>query len=52
MKSSMILYLVLMFQQIPQHPKMTLSGWLFLIVSWVAILWVTFYTFARILRKR
>jgi hypothetical protein len=34
------------------HPEMTFGGWLFMICSWVFILALTFYTFAKILRKR
>jgi hypothetical protein len=52
MMSLAIANLAMLYQQTPGHPEMTTGGWVFMIVSWVAILWVTFYTFARILRKR
>lgn len=31
---------------------MTTSGWVFIVVAWIAILWVTFYTFSKILGKK
>lgn len=34
------------------HEHMTTEGWVFLAVAWAAILWVTFYTFAKILGKK
>ncbi|HSE97274.1 MAG TPA: hypothetical protein VLD57_03320 [Blastocatellia bacterium] len=52
MTGSAILYLALFFQQSQGHPEMTAGGWVFMIISWAGILWLTIYTFARILRRR
>lgn len=29
--------------------EMTTGGWVFLIAAWVSILWLTFYTFSKVL---
>jgi len=40
-----------LFQQ-AKAPEMTPAGWVFLIVSWAAITFVTVWTFSKILRKK
>lgn len=51
MKSSIIVSLAFLYQQPQGHPEMTTGGWIFMIASWIGILWLTFYTFGKILRK-
>lgn len=40
------------FLQQAAHDQLTTGGWVFLAVAWAAILWVTYYTFSKILGKK
>lgn len=35
---------------VQQAPKMTVGGWAFMAGAWIFIIWLTCYTFAKILR--
>jgi hypothetical protein len=41
-----------LLQNNAEHPPMTGGGWGFMIGAWILILWLTFFTFSRILRGK
>jgi hypothetical protein len=41
-----------LLQQPPQHVEMTAGGWVFMILAWIMILGLTFFTFSRVLGNR
>ena len=44
--------MLILFQQPPAQPEMTAGGWAFMVVAWLFILYLSFYSFARVLGKK